>query len=76
MDGTEGIEGHVLNIAPTMDEINKNQKIRPPFLSEMNLKQRKAWHSAYDQRNLRYRKLIEENKLEAKAKSLYIYQRC
>ena len=41
----------------------------------MNLKQRKAWHSAYDQRNLRYRKLIEENKLEGKAKSLYIYQR-
>ena len=45
----KGMKGHVLNIAPTMDEINKNPKIRPPFLSEMNLKQRKAT-TAYDQR--------------------------
>ena len=71
----KGMKGHVLNIAPTEEEIDKNPKICPPFLSEMNLKQRKAWHSAYDPRNLKYRKLIEENKLEGKAKSLYIYQR-
>ena len=71
----KGMKGHVLNIAPTEEEIDKNPKICPPFLSEMNLKQRKAWHSAYDPRNIKYRKLIEENKLEGKAKSLYIYQR-
>ena len=71
----KGMKGHVLNIAPTKEEIDKNPKIRPPFLNEMNSKQRKAWHSAYDPRNLRYRKLSKENKLEGKAKSLYIYQR-
>ena len=71
----KGMKGHVLNIAPTMEEIKKNPKIRPPFLHEMNSKQQKAWHSAYDPRNLRYQKLIQEGKLQGKTKSLYIYQR-
>ena len=71
----KGMKGNVLNIAPTKEEIDKNPKIRPPFLHEMNSKQRKAWHSAYDPRNLRYRKLIQEEKLQGKTKSLYIYQR-
>ena len=71
----KGMKGNVLNIAPTKEEIDKNPKIRPPFLHEMNSKQRKAWHSAYDTRNLRYRKLIQEEKLQGKTKSLYIYQR-
>jgi arylsulfatase A-like enzyme len=71
----KGMKGHVLNIAPTMEEIKKNPNIRPPFLREMNPKQQTAWHSAYDPRNLRYRKLIQDGKLEGDAKSLYIYQR-
>lgn len=71
----KGMKGHVLNIAPTMEEIKKNPNIRPPFLREMNPKQQTAWHSAYDPRNLRYRKLIQDGKLEGDAKTLYIYQR-
>ncbi len=71
----KGMKGHVLNVAPTKEEIDKNPKIRPLFLNEMTPKQQKAWHLAYDPRNLKYRQLLQDGKLEGKAKTLYIYQR-
>ena len=71
----KGMKGHVLNIAPTEEEIKQNPKIRPPFLQEMNSRQRKAWHTAYDPRNLRFRKMKEEGKLEGKEAQLHVYQR-
>ena len=70
-----GMKGHVLNIAPTKTEIEANPKIRPPFLREMTPRQRDAWHEAYDPRNLLYRKLTKEGKLDGKEQSLYVYQR-
>ena len=36
----KGMKGHVLNIAPLESEIETNPKLIPPFLSEMNTKQR------------------------------------
>ena len=71
----KGMKGHVLNIAPTQQEIKDNQSLQPLFLSEMTPSQRKAWHAAYDSRNLKYRKLEKNGKFEGKTKSLFIYQR-
>ena len=71
----KGMKGHVLNIAPTEEEIRKNPKIRPPFLQEMTPRQRKVWHTAYDPRNLKFRKMKEAGKLEGKQAQLYVYQR-
>ena len=71
----KGMKGHVLNIAPTREEIEKNPGIRPLFLQEMNPSQRSAWHRAYDPRNLKFRKLKKLGKLEGQAGVLYTYQR-
>lgn len=71
----KGMKGHVLNIAPTQEEIQKNPGIRPPFLREMTPSQRALWHQAYDPRNLKYRKLKQLGKLEGRNGVLYTYQR-
>lgn len=66
-----GMKGHVLNIAPTKAEIAADPKLMPPFLAEMTPAQRDAWHTHYDPRNLKARKL----KLKGREKVLYTYQR-
>ena len=71
----KGMKGHVLNIAPLESEIAANPKLRPPFLTEMSPKQRKAWHQAYDPRNKRYRELEKQGKLKGDKRNLYVYQR-
>ena len=71
----KGMKGHVLNIAPLESEIAANPKLRPPFLTEMSPKQRKAWHQAYDPRNKRYRELEKQDKLKGDERNLYVYQR-
>ncbi len=71
----KGMKGHVLNIAPLESEIADNPKLRPPFLTEMSPKQRKAWHQAYDPRNKRYRELEKQGKLKGDERNLYVYQR-
>ena len=71
----KGMKGHVLNIAPLESEIQENPHIRPPFLKEMTVDQQKAWHKAYDPRNLLYRELEKKGKLQGNQRNLYIYQR-
>ena len=75
MDGAQGNEGHVLNIAPTESEIKANPELMPPFLREMTAPQRTAWHQAYDPRNLKMKELEESGKLNGENRPLYIYQR-
>jgi arylsulfatase A-like enzyme len=70
-----GMKGHVLNIAPTKDEIAQDETRRPQFLTEMTPAQRSAWHAAYDARNLRFRELEAAGKLNGQAGVRYTYQR-
>ena len=71
----KGMKGHVLNIAPTKEELAKDKEEMPPFLVEMSEAQRDAWHAAYDPRNLEFRRLEKAGLLEGQAGVRYTYQR-
>lgn len=73
--GLAGMKGHVLNIAPSREELAAEPKNTPGFLKEMTPAQREAWHEAYDPRNAEFRQLQKSGKLQGRNAVLYTYQR-
>ena len=73
--GLRGMKGHVLNVAPSNQQIAENPELMPEFLKEMTPAQRNAWHRAYDPRNLEMRRLQNNGLLEGQAGVRYTYQR-
>jgi len=73
--GLRGMQGHVLNVAPTKKELAANPRSMPSFLQEMTPSQRDAWHKAYDSRNLELRRLQNNGLLDGQAGLRYTYQR-
>jgi arylsulfatase A-like enzyme/CubicO group peptidase (beta-lactamase class C family) len=73
--GLKGMQGHVLNVAPTKGELSADPGATPGFLKEMTPAQRDAWHRHYDLRNLEMRDLEAAGKLEGQDGVRFTYQR-
>ena len=73
--GLQGMKGHVLNVAPSKEELAADPDAMPKFLKEMTPTQRDAWHQHYDPRNMTMRELQAAGKLEGQDAVRYTYQR-